>query len=60
MTLKREHCSIKHCNKLLEPYEIFYINNDKRDPTKSNPYCEFDFNHQWALWEKIKYKYRLT
>lgn len=56
--LKREHC--KKCDKLLESYETFYLNNDPKDPTKSNPYCEFDYDHQYAKWEKIKYKYRLT
>lgn len=56
--LKREHC--KKCDKLLESYETFYINNDPKDPTKSNPYCEFDYDHQYVKWEKIKYKYRLT
>lgn len=58
MTLKREHCSIKQCNKLLEPYQVFYLNNDHKDPTISNPYCEFDFNHQLEKWNKIKHKYR--
>lgn len=56
MVYVKERCS--KCNKLLEQHETFYLNNDKKESTKSIPYCEFDWTHQKEAWEKIKHKYR--